>query len=318
MYKLIRFYNQNRKKIFKIILIIVLIIAIIQLLNYFAKNKTKEKTEENSNTISNINNQQELLSNKSAISGENVPETKLKNDSNVIEEFFKYCNEQNIDSAYGMLTDECKEEMFPTIEDFNSIYYSKIFNGDKKSYTVENWIGDIYQVTITGDILSTGKLDNSETKQDYITVVKNNKEYKLNINNYVGRKITNKTTEYKDIKVTIQSIDTFMDYEIYNLSIENNTGNTILLDKGDSTKSIYLLDSKDIKYYFYSNEIIQNRLIIQNGFKSNLQIKFSNSYSSSRNIKSLVFSNMILNYEEYNKLDDKSQYKDFYVFNVKV
>jgi len=54
------------------------------------------------------------------------------------------------------------------------------------------------------------------------------------------------------------------------------------------------------------------------GFKSNLQIKFSNSYSSSRNIKSLVFSNMILNYEEYNKLDDKSQYKDFYVFNVKV
>ena len=38
MYKLIRFYNQNRKKIFKIILIIVLIIGLIQLLNYFAKN----------------------------------------------------------------------------------------------------------------------------------------------------------------------------------------------------------------------------------------------------------------------------------------
>ena len=48
MYNLIRFYNQNRKKIFKIILIIVLIIGLIQLFNYFAKisSKNKYKKEE--------------------------------------------------------------------------------------------------------------------------------------------------------------------------------------------------------------------------------------------------------------------------------
>ena len=43
MYKLIRFYNQNRRKIWMTILIIVFIIGIIQLLNYLAKSNNKGK-----------------------------------------------------------------------------------------------------------------------------------------------------------------------------------------------------------------------------------------------------------------------------------
>jgi len=75
MYNLIRFYNQNRKKIFKIILIIVLIIGGIQLFNYFAKQSNNSKYEQknviNNNTNSVINDKnesQELISNKSLIS----------------------------------------------------------------------------------------------------------------------------------------------------------------------------------------------------------------------------------------------------------
>lgn len=318
MYKLIRFYNQNRKKILKIILIIVFIIGIIQLFNYLTK-VNREKSFEKSDVISNSNETgKEIVSNKSAVSGESISSVKLKNDVDVINEFLKYCNEGNINSAYGLLTNECKEVMFPTIEDFNNIYYSKIFNGENKSYTVENWVEDTYQVRITGDILSTGKLDNNETKQDYITIVDQNGEDKLNINNYIGRKNLEKTTEYKNIEINVLSKDTYMDYEIYNLNISNNSENTILLDTGESTKSIYLLDSKDVKYYFYSNEIVQNRLLVQSKYNNTIQIKFSNSYSSSRNIKYLVFSKLILNYDEYKKLDDKSSYIDSYEFRVNV
>lgn len=318
MYKLIRFYNQNRKQIIKIILIIVFIIAIIQLLNYLSKNKTNDNSVKNQTTNSIVNNKQELISDKSAISGKSVSEAKLQKDTDIIGEFIKYCNEKNINSAYELLTNECKEVMFPTVEDFYNIYYKAIFNEENKVYTVENWSGDIYQVRITEDILSTGKIDNSETKQDYITIVKENGKNKLNINNYVGRKNLNKTTKYKNIEVTITDIDTYMDYEIYNLSIENNSENTILLDTSDDTKSVYLLDSKNMKYYFYNHEIMQNKLIIQSKFKNDLQIKFSNSYSSSRTIKDLVFSKMILNYEEYSKIQDKNQYNNFYEFKVNV
>ena len=319
MYKLIRFYNQNREKVFKIILIIVFIIGIIQLLNYFAKkNQNSNNNIQKNNIITNSESKQELVSNKSAISGESVSETSLEKATDVIAKFFKYCNEGNIESAYGILTEECKEVMFPTIKDFKNIYYLDNFNGENKTYTVENWVGDIYQVKITGDILSTGKLDDGKTKQDYMTVVKDDGDYKLNINSYVGREDVNKVTENKNIKITIQSIDTYMDYEIYNLSIQNNSENDILLDTSDDTKSVYLLDSKKMKYYFYSNEVIQSKLKVQSKYTNNLQIKFTNSYSSSRTIKNVVFSKMILNYDEYSNGQDKSQYNNFYEFKVNV
>lgn len=315
MYKLIRFYNQNRRKILITILIIVFILGIIQLLNYFSKINVIGKETPNI-TVNNAETNQGLVSDKSAISGQSVSSTKLEKDTKIIGEFVEYCNKGDINSAYGILTNECKENMFPTIEDFNNIYYSKLFDG-YKTYTIENWNGNTYQVRFTGDILSTGDLSNNVTKQDYITVVKKDEETKLNINNYVGRTNSNKVTEYKNIKVTVKNIDTYMDYETYNLSIQNNSENTILLDTSDDTKSVYLLDSKDMKYYFYSNEIIENRLIVKSKFTNNLEIKFSNSYSSSRSIEKLVFSKLVLNYDEYKILENKEGY-EFNQFRINI
>lgn len=321
MYKLIRFYNQNRKKIFKIILIIVLIIGLIQLLNYFAKqsNNINKNDYEQKNIINNsAEKNQDIVSNKSLVSGEIVQNEKLKKDADVIDEFVKYCNNKDINSAYSLLTDECKEVMFPSVQDFYNIYYLNIFEENTKTYTIENWTDSTYQVRYTEDILSSGKLNGNETKQDYITVVKEDEEKKLNINNYIGRKKSNKETEYKDIKMTIVSVDTYMDYEIYNLSVQNNSENTILLDTSDDIKSVYLLDSKNMKYEFFNNEIIENRLIVKSKFTNNLQIKFNNSYTSNRRIEKLVFSKLVLNYDEYSQFEDKSKYEKFYEFRVNV
>ena len=41
---------------------------------------------------------------------------------------------------------------------------------------------------------------------------------------------------------------------------------------------------------------------------NDIQIKFSNSYSSSRRIDSLVFSKFVLNYDEYKDLENKEEY----------
>lgn len=316
MYKLMRFYNQNRKTIFTVILIIVFAIGGIQLLNFFAK--TQKSNDNIQNVITDDNQEsRELVSNKSLISGENISGTQLKKDTDVINEFVNYCNEKSIQSAYELLTDDCKEEMFPTIEDFYNIYYSKLFNEDKKIHTIENWVGNTYQVRFTGDILSTGNLSNNETREDYITIVKENGESKLNINNYIGRNNLNKITEYEDIKMTVTNVDTYMDYEIYSISIQNDSENPILLDTSDDTKSVYLLDSKDMKYYFYSNEIVENELLIQSKFKNTLKIKFTNSYSFSRRIDKLVFSKLVLNYNEYKILENKEEY-EFCKFEVKI
>ena len=63
MYKLIRLFNQNRRKVFIIILIIVFIIVSIQLLDYFAKINNENKIQNNVNSVENVlNNNRELLS----------------------------------------------------------------------------------------------------------------------------------------------------------------------------------------------------------------------------------------------------------------
>ena len=106
-----------------------------------------------------------------------------------------------------------------------------------------------------------------------------------------------------------------MDYEIYDITIQNNTNDTILLDTNDDTKSVYLLDKNNMKYYFYNNELIKEKLLIQSNFKTNLQIKFDNSYKEKRNIESMIFTKMILNYNEYKDEKDKDKY-NYYTFKV--
>lgn len=319
MYKLIRFYNQNKKKIIRIILVIVFIIILMQVLNELAKNNFFKKSQINSIKYSNEQTNQNLLvSEKSAVSGKEIASNKLKSETDIIKNFFDYCNSGDIESAYGSLTNECKEEMYPTIDDFKKIYFIPTFNYEKKTYTLENWDGNIYVARISGDILSTGKIDDSNTKQDYMTVIKEDDGYKLNINGYVGRKSINKTTKYKNVNMTITQIDTYMDYEIYSLKIENNSDNTIKIDSGDDTKSVYLLDKNNQKCYFFNNEIIDSQFIVQSEFKTNLKIKFSNSYSSSRTMKSIVFSKFILNYDEYNKMENKSGFNDFIEYRVEI
>ncbi len=320
MNNLIRFYNQNRRKIFKIIIIIIFLFLLLQLFNFFAKDNDKVVTKNDSKDSLEIEKKSNnaIISDQSLTSGKQLSGERLKNDSEIINKFLNYCNEGNLNEAYNILTDECKEEMYPTIDDFKKIYYDNTFGEKKKSYTIENWMEDTYQVNITEDSLATGRLDKNETKQDYITVIEKDKTYKININNYIGRKYVNKVTETENIKFTIQSIDTYMDYQTYNIQVENNTDNTVLLDTGDSTKSVYLLDSKKMKYYFYNNEIIKEKFKIQGKYKNTIKIKFNNSYSSSRTIKKIVFSNVILNYEEYSKTEDKTQYNDIEKLEINV
>lgn len=320
MNRMIRFYNQNRKKLFVIGIIIVFLFILLQLFNNILKQRD-ENIKSNINIIKNTNkieNENILISDKSISNGKRLPDSKLNEDIDIIKKFIEFCNNKKFEEAYNLLTDECKEEMFSNLNDFVNIYYTSLFNGEEKNYTIENWSLNTYQVNFIGDILSTGKVDEVKNKQDYITIVnQGNNEYKININNYIGRTNINRQTEHENIKINIESKDTYNDYEIYNISVENNTNNIVLLDTGDNPKSVYLLDDKDMKYYFYNNEIVQNKLIIKDGLKSKLKVKFYNSYSSTRSIEQLIFSKVILNYNEYKELEDKTQY-NFYVFKANV
>lgn len=293
---LIRYYNQNRKKIWGILIIICSAFLLLQLLNYFYKtNHEKEiKAKNNSQEEARITtNTTQLTTNQSVVTGKGVSESQLQNATKTIDDFISYCNNRELQKAYNLLTDECKTQMYNTLEIFEQAYYNNIFQGESKNCTVENWVKDTYKVKIRDDILSTGKDQDGYTKQDYITVKKINDEYKLNINQYIGYTKIQKTTNSNDIEVEVLGRNTYMEYEEYNIKVTNHTENTILLDGRSDTTSLFLQDSNGAKYSSYSHELTEPMLTIAAGQTKEITIKFYSSYISTKNIKYIVFSDLL-------------------------
>ena len=143
------------------------------------------------------------------------------------------------------------------------------------------------------DMLSTGKSD-GKTKQDYMTIVEENEEYKLNINGYIGKTIINRTTEKDDIKVEVVNKNTYKEYEEYTIKVTNHTENIILLDGRTDAKTLYLQDSKGVTYSSYSHELTEPMLTIEQGKTKEITIKFYSTFISTKKIESIVFSDLIL------------------------
>lgn len=261
MHNLIRYIRQNRKKIIKILIIIVFLFCLLQLLNYLTKNNITVNSDATTEDIYDRTNGV-IKSDKSMVSGTKITKETLDKVNDNIKSFVDKCNEGNVEEAYNMLSSNCKEVLYPKSENFYNNYYKNLFENRKITYSIENWTGDIFIVNYAPDILATGQsLDNSIYK-DYITVISENGEKKLNINNYIGRTQINKGNDYENITAQVLYKDVFMDYEIYNMKIKNNTDNNILMDTLTSTKDIYLKDDKKIRHYAYSNELITSDLII--------------------------------------------------------
>ena len=54
---------------------------------------------------------------------EAVTEEQVKeNKELIIDQFIKYCNSKDINNAYNLLSDDCKNEVFKNIETFNNNY----------------------------------------------------------------------------------------------------------------------------------------------------------------------------------------------------
>lgn len=247
-----------------------------------------------------------MSSDKSLTTGEQIDSQLMEQVNNIIEEFVDACNSKDIEKAYNLLSDECKEELYPNKTDFENRYIKYNFDGEfDKIAQIENWSEDIYKVMLKEDLMSTGKVS-TEAKQDYITITKQNGELKINTNGFIGTEKIDSSNTQDGITITALEKKLFMDYEEYTIRIENRTENKILLDTLESTKTIYLQDINEMKYYSHSNEIVKKLLEIQSGASTQLKIKFSRSYNTTK-INSIVFSDLVLNYNDYLSGDAEKQ-----------
>lgn len=297
MNKIIRMWNQNRKKIIIIALGVVFIFAIIQVLNQVAKEEIQKKA--NNNNVSSVQNYQKLPTTSSR-TGEVVSEEKTKTNVNIIENFVQACNNADTKKAYDLLTDECKNTLFPTEQDFIDNYYNLIFK-TKKTIDIENYKNssktNTYMVMFYEDSISTGNVSSSQNYGDYITVDKDTQ--KLNINSLITAKEINKSTEKNGIRITILKQELYKDYEIYEIKAENNTDKTVLLDTMSSSKKIYIMDNSNIKNTVAINEIADSLLQITSYGAKTISMKFYKNYNSGSRTKKVIFTDIVEDNDKY-------------------
>lgn len=311
----------NRYLILAIMAAIIFLFLLINTLNNISKENNNKKAEEQNKIQQNSQKQEIYTPEKTTISGTNVRPQKQEDNKTVINDFINYCNQKQIEQAYNLLTEDCKEEVFfSNINNFSNNYVNKIFNG-KKTYSMQSWINrdtyTTYKVKIVDDMISTGKITSAQNEiEDYYTVVQEEGKYKLNINSYIVRKQINKEKESQGVKITIINKDTYRDYEIYEIKVENLNQNAILLDSQESTDSMYVFASNESKYSAYSYEIDRSRLIIEPGRYRTITIKFNKRYSNESITKAVVFGDIIKNYDEYKQTQNKKEYKDRWAISI--
>jgi len=125
---------------------------------------------------------------------------------------------------------------------------------------------------------------------------------------------TENSNDYVRINVISRKI--YIDYEEYEIKITNNTQKTILMDGYRKNNSMYLQDSVGGKKTAYTNEIPERLLIINPLLSITRTIKFNKSYTEKISSKGITFEDIILDYDEYKKQENKQEYSNVSNINV--
>jgi hypothetical protein len=237
--------------------------------------------------------------NYAVISKQTIDKTVSEKTNNLIDDFINLCNDKKPEEAYSLLSQDCKDEMFISLDNFINNYYNKIFT-NYKIHNIQLWKSSAnsytYKVRILDDILASGKDNEGKAIEDYFTVINVEGKYYLNINGYIEKRDINQEINTDNLSIKILYKQIFLDYEKYTLKITNNTLNNILLDGFREPNSIYLSDINDNKYMVSKNEMIEGMFLIYSKNTFETTIKFNKRNDQNAKINSMNFSDIILNY----------------------
>lgn len=307
------FINNNREKISLLLkvlgatAIVVFIMAGIMRMN----NKHDNNSIDQAQTV--------YKPRETIIEGGKVETQEYEEHSSYVETFVNYCSEGKVNEAYNMLSDECKGNLYKTVEEFKTKYCDKYFS-TKKEYTLQSWVNNTntvtYQMRIMEDMMYSGEYKSGEIYQDYITVTENNGETKISINGYIGQEEINKTSNIDGIEVIVKKRDKYMDYEEYTLEVTNYTENTIMMDSMERPAYSLVLVNTNNYDPVITNSISYIELMVDPQEKREMKIQFSKRYTSNVKVDYILFSNIVMDYSEFSK--DKDNYSGFVKMKVEL
>ena len=286
------FFKRNKSKIL-IILIIWLIVIIINFILKYYKAPQIPVTSYSPHTA--------------IMDDSTVPKKYQDEIENLINKYIQYCNNKEYEEAYNLLSNECRTELYPDIEDFKE-YIDSVFDA-KKTYSIQNYsnVDDtyIYDVNIFEDILATGLTgkDGLSMYSEKFVINNNNGNLTLAIREYIGTTENYQVYEDDYIKVEVQDMKQTYENQTYKVKLTNRTENTIVLaDKTEQNEIMLELDNENRKI-----QNIPNRGIYLNPYETKeIELEFVKFFDEDEEAKSLIF-NAVRVLKSYSGLESKRQ-----------
>lgn len=312
---IVRFYNQNRKTIWLMIIVILFVLFIINALNNFYAKRSRSSDNSTSQQLN--GNKTYVNESQAMVQGQITSEKKQQEFGELMDEFLGYCNNNQVQEAYGLLSNNCREKLYPTQDAFYNEYYSKIFDS-RKSYEFQLWSAIdktyVYLVKIFEDMLSTGIAGSQNYIQEYISIVEEGSQYRVNVGGLVKNIEYNDSSEKNGIKIEVVESDEYMDYTIYHFKVINNTTKNILLGLIDDENSINVEDNQGNEFNAGLMEQVEDDLIVGVNSTKDIEIRFNRSYSTQTEARRINFTNIIKDFDAFNQ--DRQAYTDIVEITV--
>lgn len=307
------FIKKNKYK-FQNVLIKLIIVVIVVAIATIVLSNNKEISPTNNNQV-----EESYKPSQTVIKGSDVSSKQYKLDDSIVNKFMEYCNTGKIEDAYSLLSDDCKDNLYQTIEKFRENYYNKIFS-KKRLYNLQAWISEgkytIYRIRYTNNMLATGTYEKLDVYQDYITLIKNSKEEKIAIGSFVMSEELGAETNTELIYAKVIKRNIYIEDEEYEIAIKNKTSNTILLDDLKDNKDIILINSSNEIHTTYINKIFLTDITIKPGETKKIRLRFKKTCDSTRKSQYIEFLNIIRNYNEY--FNSETDYADTFKAKIKI
>ena len=272
------FYTAYKVKIWAIIAAIIIVLVAIRIMDNQAGKNLKKKAEE-------INEKYNLSVNKNNI--KNIDEDFNDDCEDVIEEFLDCCIEKDTSDAYSMLSEGCRDNLYPSEEYFENNYINKLFNGVEE-YEIELYAYMLdenmatYKVYLSENSLENGGKNFGKEQKDFITVYEKEYDYYLSVGGFIYNQILKNSVEKNNIQINLVSHTVYSDKEVFEINIYNKNNNDINLDEFE----IYSLDEINAERKF---KVSENRNIIKPKERKDIILELDYLYNGSLNIKEIIF-----------------------------
>ena len=233
--KIRRFIKKKRKKVIFVVITVAIIIAI----NYILKNMPEEEIPKTT-----------YEPNVAVMDESEVPKKWHSEIENRIKTFVDYCNNKEYQKAYDMISDECKDAIYPVIGDFKE-YVDKKFQV-KRIYSIQNFSNIskqyIYDVNFMSDFMATGSTGtNYGYVQEKFVFTEDDNSLKFAIGGFVRTNILDAFVEDENLKIVTKKKNVYYDHETYTVDITNKTDYPIVLGDGTGEDEIAISVNEQLR-----------------------------------------------------------------------